>query len=314
MRYKYTLSFIISIMIFCIVMSCNSKPNSAFPSMKNPAQLHRVPILSTVDQKERDFYLYLPKDYEQAVQQGEKLPTMLFLHGNGERGDGKEDLDWLMKYGPLYEAWIQKRDLPFILIVPQLPMFGQDTVGLGYITYRDKKTIPQRLENGVPPRELNFGTDEKMLGAVPADTLEALPPVGWEMCEQDLLAMIDLVLKNYHADSKRLYLSGVSYGGFGTWYMASKHPKLFAAISPIVGWGHPDFMPPIAEEKIPIWAFAGGRDRAVETKYFFEGMNKLEELGHDNLRFTIHEDMGHDVWKRVFAGQDIYDWFLKFSK
>ena len=43
-------------------------------------------------------------------------------------------------------------------------------------------------------------------------------------------------------------------------------------------------------------------------------MNKLEELGHKNIRFTIHEDMGHDAWKRVYGGQDIYDWFLQYSK
>lgn len=310
-RQIHLLTFFLSILILT-TMSCTSNQNQS--TSNSPAQLQRVPILSTVDQKERDFYLYLPKGYEQAVSQGKKLPVLLFLHGNGERGNGKEDLDWVTIYGPLYEAWIQKRDLPFIIIVPQLPMFGQDTVGLDYITYRDKNNIPKRLEDGTPPREPNFGTEGKMTGAVPADALEDLPPVGWEMCERDLLTMIDIVMKDYNGDSKRLYLSGVSYGGFGTWYMASKHPELFAAISPVVGWGHPDFMPPIAETNIPIWAFAGGRDRAVETKYFFEGMNKLEELGHDNLRFTIHEDMNHDVWKRVFEGQDIYDWFLKWKK
>ncbi len=300
--------------ITAIAISCTSMKNPTSPPTNSSAQLLRIPINSTVDQKERDFYLYLPKGYEEAVNQGKKLPVLMFLHGDGERGNGKDELDWVMVHGPLYEAWIQKRDLPFIMIVPQLPMFGRDTIGLDYLTHRDKKSIPKRLEEGTPPREASFGTDEKMMGAVPAETLEALPPNGWERCEEDLLTMIDIVLKDYNGDSKRLYLSGLSYGGFGTWYMASKHPKLFAAISPVVGWGHPDLMISIAKEKIPIWAFAGGRDKAVETQYFFEGMNELEELGHDNLRFTIHEDMGHDVWRRVFAGQDIYDWLLKWEK
>ena len=69
-------------------------------------------------------------------------------------------------------------------------------------------------------------------------------------------------------------------------------------------------MPPIAEKKIPVWAFAGGRDRVVEARYFYQGMNELEKLGHKDIRFTIHADSGHDAWRRIYAGQDLYDWLL----
>ena len=65
---------------------------------------------------------------------------------------------------------------------------------------------------------------------------------------------------------------------------------------------------------MPIWAFAGGRDSAVRTKHFFAGLNELERLGHPDVRFTIHEDMGHDVWKRVYGGRDIYDWLLRHRR
>src|SRR5690606_41947331 len=105
-----------------------------------------------------------------------------------------------------------------------------------------------------------------------------------------------------------------SYGGFGTWYMAGKHPERFAAICPVVGWGHPALMEPIAKAKLPVWVFAGGRDGAVLAKDFYEGVNTLESLGHHNVRFTIHEDMGHDVWKRVYSGDDVYNWLLSFSR
>jgi len=73
-------------------------------------------------------------------------------------------------------------------------------------------------------------------------------------------------------------------------------------------------MEPIAKHKIPVWAFASGRDYGVKVEYFFKGLNKLEELGDPEVLFTIHEDMGHDTWKRVYAGEDIYNWFLKHSK
>lgn len=69
-------------------------------------------------------------------------PILMFLHGNGERGNGKDELDYVLMHGPLYEAWIQKKDLPFIIVSPQLPMFDFDNKGIDYITNRSKKIYP----------------------------------------------------------------------------------------------------------------------------------------------------------------------------
>jgi len=282
----------------------------------HPAQLTRVSFESKLDGQQHDFFLYLPKDY--GIDKDEKWPVLMFLHGDGERGNGRDELDWVMVHGPLCEAWVQKRDLPFILIVPQLPMFGRNTLGISYLAHRDKNRIPKRLEEGVPPRDPYFDTPYPMTGfdAVAADSLPADIGLadGWNRIEEDLVGMINTVLKDFRGDEKRVYLSGLSYGGFGTWYMAGKHPELFAAINPIVGWGTPEQMVPIAEHNIPVWAFSGGRDPVVPTKYFFAGMNKLEELGDEEVRYTIHEDLSHDTWKRVYAGEDIYNWFLSHSK
>ena len=88
------------------------------------AQLLRISRVSLATKAERDHFLYLPKGYVSSSEQ--RWPVLLFLHGNGERGDAKADLDYLLKNGPLYETWIQKRDLPFIVIAPQLPMYGMD--------------------------------------------------------------------------------------------------------------------------------------------------------------------------------------------
>jgi len=286
---------------------------SCQPKSTTQDQLLRVPYQSTAMKVERDFFVYLPAGYEESEKD---FPVLLFLHGNGERGDGKAELDYVKAHGPLYEVWAQKKELPFILIVPQLPMYGMDSLA-DYIRNRTPDQIPQRLETGVPPRPGKFPTPEIMSGD-PQDTsfnvgVEGLP-VGWPMVEDDLLWMIDHVLTNYKADASRLYLSGLSYGGFGSWYMASKHPDLFAAVAPAVGWGHPGLMEPIAKNQIPVWAFAGGRDPVVRAKYFYAGINKLEELGLKELRFTVHEDMGHDAWTRIYAGDDLYNWFLEFEK
>jgi pimeloyl-ACP methyl ester carboxylesterase len=288
---------------------------AAHDSEPAPAELIRISRVSAATHAERDHFLYLPKGYRKESNQ--LWPVLLFLHGNGERGDAKADLDYLLKNGPLYEAWIQKRDLPFIVIAPQLPMYGMDEKA-DYLKKRTRAEIPERLPTGVPDRPAEFATPSPMTGAVseplaPSSTPYG-PPKGWPELEADLLTMLDDVLANYHGDPDRQYLTGLSYGGFGTWYLASKHADRFAAIVPVVGYGHPDLMPSIAAAKLPIWCFAGGRDGAVKVKSFYPGLNRLEQLGHDGFRFTIEEDMGHDVWARVYAGNDVYDWMLAHQK
>ena len=83
------------------------------------AQLLRKPYVSTVTGKERDYFLFLPIGHD--TEKGKLWPVILFLHGGGERGDGKGELDSLLKHGPLKEAWAMGRDLPFIMISPQMP-------------------------------------------------------------------------------------------------------------------------------------------------------------------------------------------------
>lgn len=274
-------------------------------------QLLRESYSSEATGAERDYFVYLPDGYDQ--KRGQQWPVMMFLHGNGERGDAKEDLDWVLVHGPLYEAWIQKRDLPFIIVAPQLPLYGlEETVD--YIRDRQVTDIPQRLDRGVPARPEEFGTTDLMDGSA-ADPANPFgpegPPHGWNLLENDLLQILDDVLGTFRADPHRVYLTGISYGGFGTWYLAGHHPERFAAIGPVVGFGHPDLMPPLAERAVPIWVFAGGRDSAVPVRFFYPGLNALEELGHPEVRFTNHEDLGHDTWRRVYEGSDLYDWMLK---
>lgn len=301
----------IHFLMFLIVLSSCKTASEDMSDTSSESRLERRSFQSTATDLERDFYVYVPKGYDDDPEK--EWPMMLFLHGNGERGNGKDELDWVLVHGPVYEAWIQKRDLPFIIVSPQMPMWSMGEVP--YIKNRNSDAIPDRLEESVPPRNPKFPSDQPMTG----DPMDIVMPQGPEglvdgyyRMEDDLLAIMDIVKQNYSTDNSRIYLTGLSYGGFGTWYMASKHPELFAAIAPIVGYGHPDLMDPIAEHKIPVWAFAGGRDPVVQVKYFYPGMNRLEELGH-KVRFTTEEDMSHDVWTRVFAGQDLYTWFLQHS-
>lgn len=298
---------------FLIGCTSNDKQsdNNTATVQQSQEQLLREAYQSSIDQSKREYFVYLPRGYHS--EPDKKWPVMMFLHGNGERGNGQGELDFVLMQGPLHEAWIQKKDLPFIIISPQLHMFGFDKKGISYIDNRSKDNIPKRLTQGVPKRSEAFLTNDD-IQRTPSLTdmanVTALLPQGWELLENDLIAMLDNVQHNYRVNVDKTYLSGLSYGGFGTWYMASKYPQRFAAIAPVVGWGHPSLMAPIAKHKLPVWQFAGGRDSAVNIQYFYAGLNKLEKLGHNNVRFTVHEDKGHDAWTRVYSGDDLYQWLL----
>ena len=288
----------------------SSSSSIASTQMSDP-ELQRVSYQSASTHAERDYFVYLPAGY--ATSKDTLWPVLFVLHGNGERGDAKRELGFLLKNGPLYEAWIQKRQLPFVIVAPQLPMFGQDAYA-DYLKNRTFDEIPKRLKHGVPARPPRFPTPAVMTGAVaqelPKGSTAYGPPMGWPELESDVISILDSVLKSYRVDPSRQYLTGISYGGFGAWYLASKYPNRFAAIAPVVGFGHPDLMEPIAKAKIPIWVFAGGFDDAVPVQHFYPGLNRLKALGQD-FRFTIEEDMSHDVWTRVYEGNDLYDWLLR---
>lgn len=303
-------SKIFSLLIACCLLWVSHCSVAAGGAAASEPQLLRMNYQSLVDQNQRQYFVYLPRGYATKPQQ--KWPLLLFLHGNGERGNGLDELDYTLIHGPLYEAWIQKRDLPFIILVPQLHMFNMGAVP--YIASRQKSSIPQRLPNGVPPRPEMFSSELPIRPANGMTEMSKVPPLlpdGWERVEQDVLAMLNTVQQQYRVDGRRLYLSGISYGGFGSWYLASQHPNLFAAVAPVVGWGHPDLMAPIAKAKIPLWVFAAGRDSAINKDYFYPGIEKLRQLGHRNVRFSVLEQAEHDAWRQIYAGSDVFDWLLQ---
>ncbi len=279
---------------------------------KSEPQLIRVPYYSAKMDAERDYFVYLPPGFERQDQ----WPVILFLHGNGERGNGKDELGYVLKHGPIFEAWCQKQDLPFIIIAPQLPMYDQGEVS--YIKDRRPSDIPQRLPEGINPRPWFPHSPEPMQGQL----AEEIPaewesydfdhdPRGWNTMADEVMGMLDSVLVKYKGDPHRVYLTGLSSGGFGTWYLAAKHPEKFAAIAPVVGLAVPSMMPPLA--RMPVWAFAGGRDGGVPVGRFYPLLNKLEELGNPEVRFTIEADLGHDTFIRTYMGADLYEWFLTHS-
>ena len=274
-------------------------------------ELRRVTYQSARTGAERDYFVYLPRGFAQA----RSWPVLLFLHGDGERGDAQGDLDYVLCHGPLYEAWIQKRDLPFVIVAPQLPLFG--LAGDQFFKDRNRSWIPLRLADGAPPRPdaANVRLDAPMQGIPATDAFPPLDdPDGWQALDSELIAMVDRSVAAFKGDPRRVYVTGLSSGGFGAWYLAAHHADKFAAFAPVVGYGHPELAAPVAAAKLPVWQFAGGRDPAVPLQFFYAAMNRLEALGHPEPRFSIQEDLGHFTWVRVYGGNDVYDWMLAHTR
>ena len=253
--------------------------------------------------------MYIPVGYYSET--AKKWPVILFLHGGGERGNGLEDLEKVLVHGPLYEAWIQGRDLPFIILSPQLPTFGRPL--------RNPNIVPPKRPVSGPPPKRPYGRSPEQPMARETDNQkprwdETGPPQGWWKLEQDLLDMVDRTLREYRADAARVYLTGLSYGGFGSWHMAMTHPSRWAAVAPLCGAGNPKTVQSLVDAKMPMWIFQGGRDEVVRTEWVLETVQALEAAGHRDVRFTVHEDLGHNVWSRVYEGWDLYQWFLSHRR
>jgi predicted peptidase len=275
---------------------------------RSQAQLLRKGFKPADGGEERDYFLYVPTGFY--TETGREWPVMMFLHGGGERGNAKDELDQTLVHGPVMEAWIQGRDLQFLIIQPQLPAGARPN------NSPDPARVPQRVTDGPPP-ERNYGRrSEKPMarvetGELPDWAARSARDPDRELIEKDLLTMIYETIADFRGDPHRVYCTGLSFGGFGTWHIAQNHPERFAAAAPICGAGDPSKMHPIADAKLPIWIHQGGRDTTVSAESVLASAKALEAAGHPEVRFTVHEDLGHNVWTRVYEGDDLYNWFLR---
>lgn len=132
---------------------------------------------------------------------------------------------------------------------------------------------------------------------------------GWN--DEQLYQLIRSVQKGYRVDRDRIYLTGLSMGGYGTWSLAAKHPEMFAAIAPICGGGDP------AEtwklRNMPIWCFHGALDNVVPLRAS-QQMVDGAKLYNPNVRFTIYPDANHDSWTVTYNNDSLYQWFLQHRK
>ena len=200
---------------------------------------------------------------------GKKWPLMLFLHGLGECSN--DDLSRVKIHGPAH--FVDSRpDFPFVLVTPQLPP-------------------PPGYKEGV------VYTSEQII---------ALAANAWKA--EELIQLVDHVTAKLDIDRERIYVTGLSMGGFGTWLLVAAYPDRFAAAVPICGGGEPEKMA-AALSRVPIWAFHGAKDAVVPLAYSQKMVDAVKRAGGD-VKFSVYPDAQHDSWKATYDNQKVYHWLL----
>ena len=122
---------------------------------------------------------------------------------------------------------------------------------------------------------------------------------------QALESLVLKITKSYRIDKTRVYVTGLSMGGYGTWALAARRPDLFAAAVPICGGGDPATVNVL--KNLPIWVFHGGLDKVVLPKESEKMVRALEKAG-GKVRYTLYPEAYHDSWTETYDNSALYDW------
>lgn len=140
-------------------------------------------------------------------------------------------------------------------------------------------------------------------------------PAGdwWESTRQSLTlaALLDAVVATHRIDPDRIYCTGLSMGGYGTWRFAMEHADRVAAVIPICGGGR--WFAAAAMKEVPAWAFHGAKDTVVPLEESKKMVDALARAG-GRARLTVYPDAAHDAWTETYANPDVYEWLLRHRR
>ena len=197
-----------------------------------------------------------------------KVPLVILLHGIGERGD---DNAAQLKHGALDLITFADANGGAIVIVPQCP-----------------------------DKELWVNVDHEALShTMPAEPSAAMKRV---------MALIEEKAGKMPIDPDRIYVTGLSMGGFGTWDIIQRRPTLFAAAVPICGGGDPAFAPALKD--LPIWIFHGGADPVIKAPRSREMEAAIKAAG-GNVKYREYPGVEHDSWTQTYADPDVLKWMFE---
>ncbi len=199
---------------------------------------------------------------------GTRYPLVVFLHGAGERG---RDNEKQLKYLPTWMAEPALRERhPCYLLAPQC----RESERWVDVSWADKKSTPQ--------------------GPPTTDLLAAI-------------AALQAVIASEAVDPARIYLTGLSMGGFGTWDLAARQPARFAAILPICGGGDEATAPRLS--RLPIWCFHGDADQVVAVDRSRSMIAAVKAAG-GSPKYSELPGVGHDSWTPAYRDPAVLDWLF----
>ena len=199
--------------------------------------------------------------------EGKKVPLVLFLHGAGERGD---DNAAQLKHGVTDIIRFTQTNGPAILIAPQCP-------------------------NGRKWVEVDW--------SAPSHTMPPTPSVSMKLA----LQLLREKMARLPVDPARVYVTGISMGGYGTWDVIEREPQLFAAAIPVCGGG--DATRAAVIKDLPIWVFHGDQDGAVPVGRSRDMVRALKACG-GNIQYREYPGAGHDVWTPTYADPAVLSWLF----
>jgi predicted peptidase len=123
-----------------------------------------------------------------------------------------------------------------------------------------------------------------------------------------VVQILDSVAKQFSIDSSRVYVTGQSMGGYGTWDVILRYPGKFAAAIPVCGAGDPTQAKLIAD--LPVWAFHGDKDHTVPVKGSRQMLAALKAAG-SGARYTEYPGVGHDSWRKAWSEEELIPWLFQ---
>lgn len=207
-------------------------------------------------------------------------PLVVFLHGSGERGSDNEKQ--LVHGGSLFLDPSNRKKFPAIVVFPQCP---EDSTWASF--------------------RVTYGQDSVRRFIFPLDAPATLPM-------QEVRALIRSLVKEKNTDTRRIYIGGLSLGGFGTFDALQRYPRLFAAAFPICGAGNPEAVSRY-NVHTPVWIFHGGKDNVVPPVNDSTVYRAMQQRGMD-VHYTLFPNDGHDSWDDTFADPDLLPWLFSKKK
>jgi predicted peptidase len=198
----------------------------------------------------------------------QKCPLVLFLHGAGERGTDNQAQ--LVHGAPLFLKPQIRAQFPCFVVAPQCPT--------------NRRWV-----------EMDWGAE---VGTQPSEPSEPMKLV------MDLLERLP---REYPIDSERIYVTGLSMGGFGTWDLITRFPGRFAAAVPICGGG--DAQVAARAAKTPVWAFHSDDDTVVKVRRTRDMIAGMRQAGGQPHYFE-YRGLGHGAWDKAYAEPELLSWMF----